>query len=115
MGIKSWLAAALGCLVAANAKGAESVTVCARYAVQYGYSKGYVVDATLTSGRELDASTGTLSYDALSTYVVIFWSQDQASIIRLDWNTLSVLPVNGIDQRGRAWQVSRMDPGAVCF
>jgi len=117
MQTRAWAPAiVLGLIVAAgSAHASERVAVCARYGVQDGYSHGYTVDATLTNGRELDQATGTFNYDALATYVVIFWSQDEVSVIRMDWNTLSAIPLNGTDQRGRQWQISSMEPGSICY
>jgi len=90
----------LGLIVAAgSAHASERVAVCARYGVQDGYSHGYTVDATLTNGRELDQATGTFNYDALATYVVIFWSQDEVSVIRMDWNTGESQAVPYVDLR----------------
>jgi hypothetical protein len=101
---------------AGYAKAGERITVCAHYAVQpYGYSKGYEVQATYTDGQELNSATETFNYSAYSKYVVIFWSEGQASVIQLDIPYLSAIPTTGTDQEGRQWRVAEMEQGNVCF
>ena len=95
-----------------SASAAESVAVCAKYQTESGWSKGYRVDATLIKGTELNNATHTFNYNALSTYVVIFWDKDQASIIEMAWPHLSAIGQQGHDQRGLEWEVSK---STVCY
>jgi len=81
---------------------AERVDVCAR---ESG-GRPYKVSASKVTGSELNTATKTYDYDALSTYVVIFWQQNQASVIKLDFPMLNPIGVEGVDQQGRHWNVS---------
>ena len=43
--------------------------------------KTYHVTAITTTGSKLNRATHSLNYNSLSSYVVIFWAQDKASVI----------------------------------
>src|SRR6516164_1559992 len=43
--------------------------------------KTHHVTAVTTSGSKLNQATHSHNYNSLSRYVVIFWAQDQASVI----------------------------------
>ena len=90
----------------------ERAVVCAKYAANYGWSEGYAIEATIASGSELNQATGSFTYDGLSTYVVIFWRQDQATIIKMSFPYLSAIGMDGEDQEGRKWQVAKT---SVCI
>lgn len=92
---------------------AERVDVCAHYAVNYGWSDGHKVQATLTSGSDLNRATSSFNYNAFSKYVVIFWDQGQASVIELDSPWLTYFDTEGKDQQGRAWKVAKTS--GLCF
>ena len=44
-------------LLASSIHASERATVCAKYAVNYGWSSGYKVEATIAHGSELNQST----------------------------------------------------------
>lgn len=92
--------------ISLSAGAAEREQVCAKYAANYGWSKGYDVQATIYSGDELNARTGTFKYRGFSTYVVIFWQEGQASIIQMDHSFLGFADSPGQDQEGRRWAIS---------
>lgn len=94
------------------AQASERVTVCAKYETQLGWSKAYQVQATVATGSELNQATHTFGYTAYAKYVVIFWAENEASVIELDLPFLSVVGQTGKDQRGRRWQVST---GGLCY
>jgi hypothetical protein len=92
---------------ASSAAASERAIVCAKYDTQSGWSSGYKVSATITKGSELNQATHSLNYVSYSTYVVIFWSQNEASVILMDFPYLSTFPQNGTDQEGRRWEVAK--------
>jgi hypothetical protein len=79
--------------------------------------KSYRVTCLYVSGFELNQATTSLNYDSLATYAVVFWAQNQATVIRLGginacgtaafagcvYNTY--LGETGTDQEGRGWKV----------
>ncbi len=91
---------------------AEKEVVCAKYRADYGWSKGHKVEASILKGSELNSATKTFSYNILSTYVVIFWARDQASIIEMGWPYLSAIGQEGEDQRGMKWEIAKT---SICF
>ena len=115
--MKRWMIAVLlAVCVASPVWCAQRIAVCARYATQpFGYSKGYEVQATYTDGQELNEATSTFNYMVYAKYVVIFWGDNNASVIKLDIPYLTAIPTTGKDQEGRTWQVAEMDAGSVCF
>lgn len=94
-------------LFASVGQAAERATVCAKYEKQYGWSQGYSVEARILKGSELNRATTSYDYNALSTYVVIFWDQNEASVIEMSFPTLSTVGTRGTDQRGRDWQIAK--------
>lgn len=87
-----------------------------RYDTNSGLSKWYTVEVTMLTGTELNTATKSFLYSSLSNYAVIFWDQDQASIIKL--RTLlfcgmefeeSCMPLlgrmKGEDQQDREWEI----------
>lgn len=103
------LAILVASLCATLARGAERVQVCATE----GQGKSYKVQATLTTGQELNSATHSFDYNGFSKYVVIFWQDNQASVIEMDYPGLSSYGVDGKDQQGRHWSVSSNT--AYCF
>ena len=104
-GLAGYNSAAFG-----NQQNASSTeTVCVKYETEYGWSEGYQVSGTVIKGTELNSRTSTYNYSPYSTYVVVFWGKDQASILELDFYTGSVSSYGqpATDQRGRSWQVSK--------
>lgn len=91
----------------------EKAVVCAKYRANYGWSKGYQVEATILSGSELNSATQSFDYNSISTYVVIFWDQDQVTIIEMSFPYLSVVGTSGEDRQGKEWEVSK--GSGICF
>ncbi|MFY7926913.1 MAG: hypothetical protein ACOVN5_13975 [Aquidulcibacter sp.] len=88
----------------------EVKTVCAKY---LGTGKSYRVEAQIMKGRELNRRTKSYDFEAYSKYVVIFWSEENVSIIKLDFSSgPSAYPSPGTDQRGYKWEVST---SSVCY
>lgn len=88
-----------------------------RYETSEGRSKWYAVDVHFFTGSELAQTTGQWSrFSSLKKYAVIFWGQDQATIIEIS-NLLicgtefsqSCMPIlsriKGKDQDGDEWEV----------
>jgi hypothetical protein len=84
----------------------EEKYLCVKYKTNYGWSKNYKVKATVLDGYELYYKTYDSKYNMYSTYVVIFWQPEQASIIELDYHYISYGGTNGKDQESRKWIVS---------
>lgn len=93
----------------------EACTV--RYETESGWSSGYQVECIYLTGAELNSATATFNYQAFDTYAVVFWKQNEASVIRLkgyfvcgmeatgQCASMSYMPVKGTDQQGRTWKV----------
>ena len=91
-------------LISTSAFAYEVVDVCATYS---NTGKSYKVQGQIYKGTELNQSTSSFDYSPFSTYVVIFWSQGQASIIELGFflGGLSPFGSSGTDQRGYEWKI----------
>lgn len=87
-----------------------------RYEKQYGNSDWYDVDVHFYTGQELNSATKSFNYEAFGKYAVVFWGEDQATVIELDTfltcgskftsSCLSSLGrMEGTDQEGRVWEV----------
>lgn len=103
---------AIGCvLTIAGASAAEREEVCVKYEKDYGWSKGYAVEGTVISGSDLNAKVGSISrFKAFSTYVVIFWDDDQATILELSALSMGSVPIfesEVRDQQGRRWRIKQ--------
>ena len=83
----------------------EEVDICAKYR---NTGKSYSVEATILSGDALNYELTTYKYKSVYTYVVIFWSDEQVSIIEIPQYNFSpsFLPVTGEDQRGYKWEIT---------
>lgn len=92
----------------------EPEKLCVKYETRNGWSKGYHVDVNTLKGSELNRKTNSWDYNSYSTYAVIFWSNDQASVIELNYfiGSFSVHVTNGVDQRGRKWKLSK---NSICY
>lgn len=92
---------------------ATTQRVCAVY---QDTNAGYVVDAEIAQGTELNSATGTFAYDVFGTYAVIFWAPGQASAIRLSYyfGTFGILGVDGTDQQGHQWHLSNANSLMLC-
>ena len=86
----------------------EVLDVCATYS---NSGKSYKVEAKIFSGRELNRRTRTFKYSSFSTYAIIFWSNDQATVIKLGnviGGRISEIGSNtGVDQQGRPWSIKK--------
>ncbi len=84
-------------------------TVCVKYETNTGWSKGYRVNAHILKGSELNERTRTYDYSPYSTYVVVFWDEGEASILKLDFyfGSISSIGNSAEDQYGRKWKVSK--------
>jgi hypothetical protein len=101
--------------VSADARYVQSVK--ARYQTADGQSEWYVLDVTFMTGLELNTATRTMNYDSLGgRYAIIFWSEGQASVIKLDGVSfcginftnacLNVIGnMEGSDQAGHKWEI----------
>lgn len=83
--------------------------LCVKYETEDGWSKGYSVNVTIIKGSELNRRTKTYNYSSYSTYAVIFWGDDQASVIKLSYYTgsIGVYGVSGTDAQGREWKLAK--------
>ena len=87
-----------------NAFAYEVLDVCATYS---NSGKTYKVEGQIYKGTELNQRTNSYDYNSYSTYVVIFWTNAQATIIELDYYFGSLGPMgsDGKDQGGKPWKV----------
>lgn len=88
-----------------------------KYKKNYDWSEYYTVDVTYMSGMELNSATKTFNYDSYSTYAIIFWDKDEATIIKISTFTGCGSEVKqscitnkysnleGEDQEGRNWEI----------
>lgn len=92
----------------------DQVTLCVKYQTQTGWSKGYTVDVNVIKGSTLNRKTGTYNYDSYATYAVIFWSNEQASVIKLNYysGSFTATGTHGIDQQGRKWKLAKT---SLCY
>lgn len=92
-----------------SANAAEKQSACAKYKKEYGWSKGYSVEAIVISGSDLNEAVGSFTrFRAFSTYAVIFWDKDQAVILKLPPFSMGTLPMFETeveDQNGRKWKI----------
>lgn len=103
-----WAALALPSLADAS----ERYVACLKYQTQDGMSKGYKKEVTQYTGSELNNATGTWDYDSFASYVIAFWGEGQATVIKLSWPTVSAMGTEGVDQAGRTWNVAKT---SYCF
>lgn len=103
---------ALLATIAGEANSADRETVCAKYRTKGGWSDGYKVEASILKGHELNQATRTFNYTSFSTYVVIFWDKEQASVIEMDFPYLGPIGQSGKDQRGTEWEIAKT---TICF
>lgn len=105
-------------LFATYANAYEVKKICAKYRTNYSWSQPYQVKAQIYSGQELNQATGNPlgNYDMFSHYAVIWWSQNQASLIQINDIYVAggmLFNGNGIDQQGRQWELS--DSMGMCI
>jgi hypothetical protein len=92
---------------------AETVDACATY---QSTNKHYKVNITIYSGDELNKATHSLNYLSFRKYAVIFWQQNQASVIALSLPDIigSVVGTSGTDQYGREWNITTYPDAILC-
>jgi len=88
-----------------------------KYLTEDGWSKKYTVDVTFISGYRLNEATQSSNYSTFSKYAVIFWAENQSSVIKLstflpcDTDVYRECVVNvigdirGQDQEERDWKI----------
>jgi hypothetical protein len=106
----------------ANSKYTQTCKV--KYKKNYEWSKYYTVNVTFMSGTELNQATKSYDYSSFSTYAIIFWDKDQASIIKISSYTSCgtevskscisnmVTNLKGEDKQGVGWEVCTMN---LCY
>lgn len=78
--------------------------------------KKYSVECTYIVGSELNERTNSFSYQGSALYVVVFWNNDEATVIRTRNMFLcgfeatndcanSFTPIAGTDQEDREWKI----------
>lgn len=99
----------------ASAKYTQTCVV--KYQTQNGWSKKYTVDVSFMTGTELNEATNSYKYSSYSTYAIIFWGKDQATVIKLssytgcgtevDKNciTNTYTDLKGKDQDNDVWKI----------
>lgn len=112
-GFRQWGAALSAVIVLAlvpsfAAQAVEKQQLC----VKQGGGKSYKVEASIYEGGELNDAMKTSRFTSFAKYVVIFWQQDQVSIIELSFRNISSLGTEGTDQQGRTWDIST---SSICF
>lgn len=110
-------AAAICSSLVQGANAAEEKPVCVKYRKDFKWSQTYSVQATVKSGSELSAATGEWSrFTSFNSYAVIFWGQNQATILELpplSMNDIPMFETDVEDADGRKWKISKR--GTVCF
>lgn len=82
----------------------ENLQLCLRY-IPTGQK--YAVNGYLWNGTDLSRATGQ-GFELNRLYAIIFWDQNQASTIRLDYNSRPTnVGFGGTDQNGARWHVAR--------
>lgn len=99
------------------ANSAEKQEACVKYEKESGWSKGYSVEATVISGSELNSAVGSYTrFQSYATYAVVFWDDDQASVLKLPSMSMGSLPMLESvvkDQYGRKWKIK--EGNTFCF
>lgn len=111
------LAAVCAFLAPATAEARHTQAAKVRYETSQGKSRWYNVDVNFLTGKELNQATSSFLYNSFKNYAVVFWGDDQASIILIQSPMIfcslefesSCLPLlgkmKGPDQEGRQWEV----------
>jgi hypothetical protein len=105
--------ALLTVITAARAIAEERVDICAQYSAT---GASYHVNAISTTGTELNQATHSFNYNTLSHYIVIFWAQNQATVIEMAgiFSSPTYIQSSGTDQEGRSWEITAYSP-VSCF
>lgn len=103
--LKQTLAAAAFAILPTFASSYETLEICATYT---NTGSAYKVRANVMKGSELNKLTKTYNYTSYNKYAVIFWADDQATVIELpSYCSFSSFGCDGKDQRGYPWKVKR--------
>jgi hypothetical protein len=96
--------------MACSALAGDRIDVCATY---MNSGKSYHVQAISTTGSELNSATHTFDYQSWSKYVVIFWAENQATVIEMGYGYYGIPGIygsDGTDQENRPWSISSYSP-----
>lgn len=99
-------------LASSFAFASERAIVCAKHESHSGWSDAYKVEATIINGNELNQVTHSFDYQSFSTYVVIFWHDNVASVIEMDSPDLTANGQEGKDQQGLNWEITKT---SLCY
>lgn len=81
----------------------EVVEACATYV---GTGESYEVTVNIFEGSELNQRTSSFDYNSFDKYAVIFWGDDQASVIELESSICNTdFGCDGVDQRDYKWEI----------
>ena len=109
--MKKLLILVFSLIISINASAYEVRDVCATYS---NTGKSYAVQGNINKGSELNSKTSSWNYNSWSTYVVIFWSNSQTTVIELDYYFGGMtFGVSGTDQEGYPWEVQ--DGHMFCY
>jgi hypothetical protein len=84
-------------------------------------SKKYDVSCVYATGYELNQATNSFKYDMYGTYAIVFWSEHEATIIKMrgffacgmeasnGCASNNLTAVHGTDQEDREWKVCDKD------
>lgn len=94
---------------------ADKAEICAKYRSNFKWSKGYAVTAAIASASEMAQHDRSVDYNYANKYVVIFWSQDEATVIEMDGPFFgpTVFASKGTDKTGKLWEISASS--GMCF
>jgi hypothetical protein len=97
----------------------------AKYQTSLGWSQIYHVECLYSTGLELNQATGSLAYEGLKTYAIVFWAPNQATVVKIEEFVFCGIEaksncanhvfgyINGPDQEGRRWRICQ-PPAIVC-
>ena len=88
-----------------------------KYETPEGWSEPYDIECMYATGSELNESTRGFRFDVFNAYVIAFWTEDQASVIKIEGFVdcgaeakhgcadRPLRKLHGIDQDGKRWEV----------
>jgi YD repeat-containing protein len=99
-------------LLSGTVSASERVDICAVYS---NTGSTYHVTAIAIAGSELNQATHSFNYNSLGHYIVIFWAQDQATVIEMSGfpGRPSFFQQSGTE--GRSWEISAYSPMNCAF
>jgi hypothetical protein len=97
---------------------AERLKVCAQYQTRSGWSDSYGGTANVISGSFLNKKAGAPHFDSSSSYAVIFWGNDQATVLKLRSATGNITAYDTkaveVDRRGNTGRTWRLSTSSTC-